>query len=79
MSVKVPLIDEEGGSYGSLELGVSSPAAVHVKVDQDFCAVSFHDVKYSVHSLFTRKTKRILNGVRLDMKIEVLLYMYPEG
>jgi hypothetical protein len=31
---------------------------------EEYRAVSFHDVEYSVHSLFSRKTKKILKGVR---------------
>jgi hypothetical protein len=37
--------------------------SVFVKMEE-FRAVSFHDVEYSVHSLFSRKTKKILKGVR---------------
>ena len=70
-SVTAPILSnmwEQAGTsgYGSCP-GVGEAAATStlgVKMQEDFRAVSFHDVEYSVHSLLTRKTKKILNGIR---------------
>lgn len=65
--LKVALVPEEdkqrGSSYGSFAASQPGTAEVEVKVEE-FQAVSFHDVAYSVRTLITRKTKKILNGVR---------------
>lgn len=63
-SVKVVLAPEHeklrrAGNYGSF----AGPEEVGVKLEE-FRAVTFHDVEYSVRSLLTCKTKKILLGVR---------------
>lgn len=64
-SVKVALVREKpgklAGNYGSFAGPEAGAAALKL---EEFHAVTFHDVEYSVYSVLTCKTKNILHGVR---------------